>query len=92
MLGVAGATFVGASAVADNGELPRAKPESVGMSSERLERVGEAMQRYIDADLVPGTVTLIARRGKVVHFEARGERWAEEGEAMGEDTIFASRP
>jgi len=76
------------SAAAENGKLPMAKPESVGMSSERLERVGEAMQRYIDAELVPGTVTLIARRGKVVHYEARGERWVEEGEAMGEDTIF----
>lgn len=88
MLGVAGTMLAGTPAAADNGELPRAKPESVGMSSERLERVGEAMQRYIDADLVPGTVTLIARRGKIVHFEARGERWVEEGEPMGEDTIF----
>ena len=68
--------------------LPMADPESVGMSSERLERVGTAMQRYIDDDLVPGTVTLIARRGKIVHYEARGERWVEEGEAMEGDTIF----
>ena len=68
--------------------LPMAAPESVGMSQERLDRVGEAMQRYIDADLVPGTVTLIARHGKIVHYEARGERWVEEGEAMQKDTIF----
>ena len=58
------------------------------MSQERLERVGEAMQRYIDADLVPGTVTLIARRGKIVHFEPRGENFLEEDRAMGQDTIF----
>ena len=68
--------------------LPMAKPESVGMSQERLERVGEAMQRYIDADLVPGTVTLIARRGKIVHFEPRGKNFLEEDRAMGQDTIF----
>ncbi len=68
--------------------LPMAKPESVGMSQERLDRVGEAMQRYIDADLVPGTVTLIARRGKIVHFEPRGKNLLEEDRAMGEDTIF----
>ncbi len=68
--------------------LPMAKPESVGMSQERLDRVGEAMQRYIDADLVPGTVTLIARRGKIVHFEPRGKNFLEEDRAMGEDTIF----
>ncbi len=68
--------------------LPMASPESVGMSSERLDRVGEAMQRYIDADLVPGTVTLIARRGKIVHFEPRGKNFLEEDRAMGQDTIF----
>ena len=47
-------------------------PELVGMSTERLTRIGPAMQKYIDAKLVPGVVTLIARKGKVVHFEARG--------------------
>ena len=50
-------------ALADNGSaLPTATPESVGMSSERLERIGAVMQRYIDDDLVPGTVTVVARK------------------------------
>ena len=44
------------------------KAETVGMSSERLERIGVGMRRLIDADKIPGTVTLVARRGKVVHF------------------------
>jgi len=65
-----------------------AKPESVGMSSERLARIGPAMQRYIDDRLVAGTVTLVARKGKVVHFEARGARDAESGAPMTTDTIF----
>ena len=41
--------------------LPRAKPEDVGMSSERLERIGPAMQRHIDAGEIAGVVTLVAR-------------------------------
>ena len=54
------------SALADNGGLPMAEPESVGMSSERLERIGVGMRRLIDDDKIPGTVSLVARRGKVV--------------------------
>ncbi len=68
--------------------LPFAEPESVGMSSERLERLSEAMAGYIDRQQVPGTVTLIARRGKVVHFEAQGRRWSEQGAEMTPDTVF----
>jgi CubicO group peptidase (beta-lactamase class C family) len=65
-----------------------AKPEDVGMSSARLHRIGAAMDKYIDARLVPGTVTLVARKGKVVHFEARGYRDVEQKEPMTTDTIF----
>ena len=48
--------------------------EKVGMSSERLERIGESMRSLIDSNKIPGTVTLVARKGKVVHFEANGSR------------------
>ncbi|MEE2776342.1 MAG: serine hydrolase [Acidobacteriota bacterium] len=68
--------------------LPIAAPEDVGMSSERLDRLGSAMQAYIDRNQVAGTVTLIARKGKVVHLEARGNRYSEGGEEMTADTIF----
>jgi hypothetical protein len=53
------------------GTLPKAKPEDVGMSSERLARVND-VGRCDDAGEVAGVVPLIARRGKVVHFEAQG--------------------
>ena len=72
----------------DDPGLPMATPESVGMSSERLERIGPVMQRYIDYRLVPGTVTLIARKGKVVHFEARGFMDLESGKPMRKDALF----
>lgn len=69
-------------------KLPMAEPESVGMSSERLGRIRVAMQRYIDKKLVPGVVTLVARKGKVVHLDAVGSRYVEEGLPMTTDTIF----
>lgn len=68
--------------------LPMAEPESVGMSSERLQRVDDFMQRHIDRDLVAGTVTLVARQGKVVHFNAQGMKDVERGQEMTTDTIF----
>ena len=69
-------------------DLPRAEPEAVGMSSERLERVSATTQRYIDADQLAGTVTLIARHGKVVYLEAQGWRDKEADQPMTPDTIF----
>ncbi len=69
-------------------QLPFAEPESVGMSSERLERLDAVMQRYIDSNMVAGTVTLVARQGKVVHLKAQGYRYIEGNEPMSTDAIF----
>lgn len=69
-------------------DLPLASPESVGMSSERLARINSYFQRFIDADEVAGAVTLVARRGKVVHYEAQGWRHKEADLPMTHDTIF----
>jgi len=52
--------------------IPEAKPESVGLSPERLARIHETMQRHMDAHDIAGAVTLVARKGKVAHFEAHG--------------------
>jgi CubicO group peptidase (beta-lactamase class C family) len=64
------------------------RAESVGMSTERLQNIGVGMRRLIDEDKIPGTVTLVARRGKVVHFEANGARDVAAGLPMETDTIF----
>ena len=48
--------------------LPLDKPENVGVSSERLQRLSAALQRYIDGNMLAGTVTLILRNGKIIHF------------------------
>jgi len=67
---------------------PAAKPEDAGMSSERLKRIHEAMQRHIDAGELCGAVTVVARRGRVVHFEAHGLMDIEAKKPMEKDAIF----
>jgi CubicO group peptidase (beta-lactamase class C family) len=80
--------LLAAAANADDNPIPLAKPEELGFSSERLGRITAAMQRYVDAGNLPGVVTLVARKGKVVHFEAVGSRNVDAGTAMTTDTIF----
>jgi CubicO group peptidase (beta-lactamase class C family) len=70
------------------GSLPTGKPEDVGMSSERLARIGPAMQKHIDAGEIAGVVTLVARRGRIVHFEAHGYADIAKRTPMRTDAIF----
>ena len=53
-------------------DLPAAKPESVGLSSERLERIATVVQHDIDDKRIAGAVTLVVRRGHVAWFKAQG--------------------
>ena len=69
-------------------DLPRAKPEEVGMSSERLARVAEVLKADIAAGRIPGAVIAIARHGKLVALNAYGWRDKAAGVAMTTDTIF----
>ena len=62
--------------------------KAVGMNARRLERIGPAMQAYVDRGVYAGITTLVARRGKVVHAGQFGWRDKEAGEAMTADTIF----
>ena len=68
--------------------VPTAAPEDVGMSSGRLARLERAMQAYVDRGEVAGIVSLVARRGKVVHFSVFGDRVAGGGAPMTHDAIF----
>jgi CubicO group peptidase (beta-lactamase class C family) len=71
------------------GTVPKGvKPEDVGMSSERLRRIHEAMLRHIDAGEISGAVTLVARRGRIVNFEAHGLMDLESKRPMQADAIF----
>jgi len=69
-------------------DIPPAKPEDSGMSSERLHRIHEAIERHIDAGEISGAVTLVARRGHIVHFEAHGLMDIESKRPMEKDAIF----
>jgi CubicO group peptidase (beta-lactamase class C family) len=68
--------------------LPSADPASVGMSADGLAAIPAQLAPLIDEGKVPGFVTLVARKGKVVHFEAFGQRDVERGKPMTKDTIF----
>src|SRR5689334_18396230 len=48
------------------------RAEDVGFASDRLPRIHETVQRYLDAKQLAGAVTLVARRGRLAHFEAHG--------------------
>jgi CubicO group peptidase (beta-lactamase class C family) len=68
--------------------LPRAKPEDVGMSSERLARIETTLKADIEAGRIPGAVIAVARHGKLVMLDAYGWRDKAAGVAMTTDTIF----
>jgi CubicO group peptidase (beta-lactamase class C family) len=81
--------FVTAAPVSASGaDWPKARPGSVGMSAERLERLGEAMQAAVDAGKAPGIVVLVARNGKAAFFRAFGKLSLETGVEMPPDGIF----
>ncbi len=65
-----------------------AVPEEVGISTERLERIRPVMQGYVDEGSLPGFLTVVARRGKIVHFETTGMRDVENKKPVEPDTIF----
>ncbi len=73
---------------ADNLGLPIAEPESVGMSSAKLDLLPKSLGGYVDKGQLPGFVTVVARDGKIVHFEAFGKRDVERDLPMEKDTIF----
>ena len=69
-------------------QLPVANPESVGLSSERLARIGAAVERSIGEKRIAGAVTLVARRGHVAWLKAQGMMDREAGKPMETDALF----
>ena len=65
-----------------------AKPEDVGLSSERLARITEMMKRHIAAGEISGGVTLVARHGRIAHFEATGVTDIDTKKPMTKDAVF----
>ena len=69
-------------------DLPAGKAEKVGMSTQRLTRINEVMARHIQAGNITGAVTAVARRGKIVHYEAHGYSDPEKKTPMIKDALF----
>jgi CubicO group peptidase (beta-lactamase class C family) len=68
--------------------VPIGKPEDVGMSSERLQRINQVVQRAMDAKQIAGAVTVVARRGRLVHLETQGYTDLDAKTPLRRDAIF----
>lgn len=68
--------------------LPRAVPEDVGVSSERLDRLSDALARYVEEGRLPGAVALVARYGRIVFLEAHGHRDIASTDPLETDDLF----
>ena len=69
-------------------DLPTAKPEDVGVSSEKVEELSTFMQSLVDDGKIAGGVTMMARHGKAIHLKAVGMADREAGTPMQTDSIF----
>ena len=68
--------------------LPQAKPESLGLSPVRLQRMSDAFKREIDKGTLPGATVMVARRGQIGWFEALGKQNPAASAPMAHDSIF----
>jgi CubicO group peptidase (beta-lactamase class C family) len=76
------------SPLVSNGTNGSVSPESVGLSSERLERIGRNIQKSVDENRIAGAVSLVARHGKIAYFKAFGMANREDRKPMQTDHIF----
>jgi len=70
------------------GSVSKSKPEDVGMSSERLQRIDQMLERRIAKGEITGGVAIVARRGKVVHLTAKGVMDLETKQPVTPATMF----
>jgi len=75
-----------ASSIGD--PLPTTAPESIGLSSKRLQMITETLKADVDKGVIPGAVLMISRQGKIGYFEAIGSLDPEKKIPMTKDAIF----
>src|SRR5690242_16531166 len=68
--------------------LSTASPQEVGMSKERLARIGQALNGQIEVKSFPGAVALVVRKGRIAYFESFGQLDPRTGAPMTKDAIF----
>ena len=71
--------------------LPRARPDALGVSSARLARIGQVLEQDVADGRMPGAVVAIARRGKLIYFEAFGYLDRQAGTRMPRDAAVLHR-
>jgi CubicO group peptidase (beta-lactamase class C family) len=68
--------------------LPQAKPESIGLSPSRLQKLSDAFKREVDKGTLPGATVMVARKGQIGWFDAIGRQSPADSRPMAHDTIF----
>jgi len=68
--------------------LPQGKPESLGLSPVRLQRMSDTFKREVDKGTLPGATVMVARKGQIGWFDAIGRQSPDAGAPMAKDTIF----
>src|ERR1700760_434603 len=68
--------------------LPQARPDSIGLSPSRLQKLSDAFKREVDKGTLPGATVMVARKGKVGWFDAIGRQSPAEARPMAHDSIF----
>ena len=69
-------------------DFDRARPERLGMSSDRLERLDAVLKSYVDNDQLAGQVVLVLRKGRIAYSNANGMQDIAAGIPMSQDTMF----
>jgi CubicO group peptidase (beta-lactamase class C family) len=69
-------------------QLEEVTPEKVGISSQRINRITSLSEEYVKSNKVPGIVTMVSRNGKIVYYEAFGNRGADDQSKMKKDDLF----
>jgi len=69
-------------------QLEEVTPEKVGISSKRINRITSLSEEYVKSNKVPGIVTMVSRNGKIVYYEAFGNRGADDQSKMKKDDLF----
>jgi CubicO group peptidase (beta-lactamase class C family) len=85
---VVAALVTGTALAGGSNDLPSARPDSEGISSERLARLSSGMKSLVDQGRLAGVVTMVARHGKLVEFDALGKRDLAADAPMQKDSIF----
>ena len=73
---------------ADSSDLPNVKPEQLGVSSTRLQKLNALARHYVDAGKFPGIVMLVSRDGKIIHRDAVGRYGLDNDKPIEADTLF----